>query len=319
MSDEKDIPTGENPEELPPEIIPDKIIRVAETTATEQPQIEQSEIPMTIGATNLSTEDLSKEDNQPQTENMEVHHHAHNPAEPHHKKNWKAYFWEFLMLFLAVFCGFLAEYQLEHKIERDREKVYINNLYEDLKDDVVHFSEYDKTTSELLATIDSMMLLMKSPDKDMYINRIYYLARKATMNPQNFFSFNSRTYEQMKNSGHLRLIRNQQVADSVSEYYFSHQMIDLQNNILKDRITDYMQVIGKVFDAQVLFQIFKDKKEPPNNSLKFISNNPQEINIFLTSSQYYYGARKLQNERCTERSKKAQRLLDLIKTKYHLK
>jgi hypothetical protein len=45
----------------------------------------------------------------PSTEqNMEVHHHAHNPAEPHHKKNWKAYFWEFLMLFLAVFCGFLA-------------------------------------------------------------------------------------------------------------------------------------------------------------------------------------------------------------------
>jgi hypothetical protein len=27
------------------------------------------------------------------------------------------------MLFLAVFCGFLAEYQLEHKIERDRESV----------------------------------------------------------------------------------------------------------------------------------------------------------------------------------------------------
>ena len=52
-----------------------------------------------------------------ETENMEVHHHAHDPAVPHHKKNWKSYFWEFLMLFLAVFCGFLSDYQLEHKIE----------------------------------------------------------------------------------------------------------------------------------------------------------------------------------------------------------
>ena len=26
------------------------------------------------------------------------------------------------MLFLAVFCGFFAEYQLEHKIEKDRAK-----------------------------------------------------------------------------------------------------------------------------------------------------------------------------------------------------
>src|SRR5687767_7455701 len=48
-----------------------------------------------------------------QTDNMEVHHHA-----PHRgRKSLKSYFWEFIMLFLAVFCGFLAEYQLEHVIE----------------------------------------------------------------------------------------------------------------------------------------------------------------------------------------------------------
>ncbi len=246
---------------------------------------------------------------------MEVHHHAHSS---HGKKNWKSYFWEFLMLFLAVFCGFLAEYQLEHKIERDREKVYINNLYEDLKDDTIHFSEYDKTTSDLLVTIDSIMLLIRSADKDLHINRIYYLARKATMNTQNFFSFNSRTYDQMKHSGYLRLIRNQQVADSVSSYYFSQQLIDLQNNILKDRISDYMQNMGKVFDAQVLFQIFKDKQEPADKSLKFISNAPQDLNMLLTSAQYFYGARKLQNERCIERSLKARQLLQLIKKEYHL-
>ena len=46
---------------------------------------------------------------------MEVHAHTHTP-----RKKWTHYFWEFLMLFLAVFAGFLAEYQLEHKIEKDR-------------------------------------------------------------------------------------------------------------------------------------------------------------------------------------------------------
>ena len=51
---------------------------------------------------------------------MEVHHHSHTA-----RKKWTHYLWEFLMLFLAVFCGFLAEYQLEHKIEKDREKQYI--------------------------------------------------------------------------------------------------------------------------------------------------------------------------------------------------
>ncbi|MBK7243516.1 MAG: hypothetical protein IPH98_06595 [Saprospiraceae bacterium] len=57
-----------------------------------------------------------------ETKNMEVHHHTHNSAEPHHKKNWKLYLWEFFMLFMAVFCGFLAEIQVEHYVEHQREK-----------------------------------------------------------------------------------------------------------------------------------------------------------------------------------------------------
>ena len=44
------------------------------------------------------------------------------------------------MLFLAVFCGFLAEYQLEHKIERDRGKQFAFSMIEDLKMDTVVLS-----------------------------------------------------------------------------------------------------------------------------------------------------------------------------------
>ena len=39
------------------------------------------------------------------------------------------------MLFLAVFCGFLAEYQLEHKIEKDRAKELATSFYNELKRD----------------------------------------------------------------------------------------------------------------------------------------------------------------------------------------
>ena len=247
-----------------------------------------------------------------ETETMEVHHHAHHDG----KRNWKSYFWEFLMLFLAVFCGFLAEYQLEHKIERDREVVYLKNLYEDLKDDVYQFNEYDSISIIYFSNIDSLMILMKSPDRDNHMNRIYYLERSATMNVKNFLSYNARTFEQMKHSGHLRLIRKQQVADSISAYYFSLQALDLQNIIIKDRITEYMQGAGKVFDAQILFDIFKTKQEPAIDSLKLITNNEQDINMFLTNTQYYYGARKLQQEACNERAKRAKGLLELMRKEY---
>src|SRR5947208_3364461 len=79
-------------------------------------------------------EQLETENTKPkteQTEQMEVHHHAH----AHGKKNWKDYFWEFLMLFLDVFCGFLAEYYLEHRIEKERGNQFIESFYEDLKTD----------------------------------------------------------------------------------------------------------------------------------------------------------------------------------------
>ena len=71
--------------------------------------------PINTNLQNSSSEIVSKsEDNQlnqkQETKNMEVHHHSHSE---HGKRNWKSYIWEFVMLFLAVFCGFLAEYQLE--------------------------------------------------------------------------------------------------------------------------------------------------------------------------------------------------------------
>jgi hypothetical protein len=55
---------------------------------------------------------------------MEVHQHTHTP-----RKKWTHYFWEFLMLFLAVFCGFLAENQREHMIENKRAKQLAKYLF----------------------------------------------------------------------------------------------------------------------------------------------------------------------------------------------
>ena len=58
---------------------------------------------------------------------MEVHAHTHTA-----RKKWTHYFWEFIMLFLAVFCGFLAEYLLEHKIEKEKGKQFAISFREDL-------------------------------------------------------------------------------------------------------------------------------------------------------------------------------------------
>ncbi len=60
-----------------------------------------------------------------ETENMEVHHHP----DIHHKpKKWKEYFLEFVMIFLAVTLGFIAENLREHITDRQRK----NNILQAL-------------------------------------------------------------------------------------------------------------------------------------------------------------------------------------------
>ena len=54
---------------------------------------------------------------------MEVHQHTHTP-----RNKWTHYFWEFLMLFLAVTAGFFMENQRENYIEHKRAKVLTKSL-----------------------------------------------------------------------------------------------------------------------------------------------------------------------------------------------
>jgi hypothetical protein len=60
------------------------------------------------------------------------------------------------MLFLAVFCGFLAEYQLEHKIEKNRERQFIVSMIEDLKADTGTISILNGQRSGRFRMYDSL-------------------------------------------------------------------------------------------------------------------------------------------------------------------
>jgi hypothetical protein len=85
---------------------------------------------------------------------MEVHHHS----QEHGKRSWKSYFWEFLMLFLAVTLGFFVENQREHYVEHQREKTYVSTLYRDLKMDTTFNNSFKKYLLLELKRIDSLIL-----------------------------------------------------------------------------------------------------------------------------------------------------------------
>lgn len=250
---------------------------------------------------------------------MEVHHHAHDPAAPHYKKNWKSYFWEFLMLFLAVFCGFLAEYQLEHVIEHQREKQYIQSLVEDLKSDQQVLAQHIEHVQTGISMMDSMIAILNNPAQiNNNTGQLYFWVRLAPRLVP--LSTNNRTFEQLKNSGNFRLIRNLNVSNKIMTYYELFPRVHLLESINETEFTEYKKTVAKIFYPAILL-----KMEGSNDEIKRISDNPplrstdnellQELSVF---SVYIHGTKKGMLGTDENLKTKGAELIKYLQKEYHL-
>ena len=170
-----------------------------------------------------------------ETENMEVHHHAHHE---HGKKNWKTYFWEFIMLFLAVFCGFLAEYQLEHKIERDRARQFLQSMLIDVRTNVTSLDSVMAQNYTIIANHDSLVNWLLEDSAT--IDRAAFAKKMGPVWIRNFL-VRKETYEQMRSSGSLRFIGNIEF---------------LKNMMAYERITNFAQYRNQDFEKKYYTELF---------------------------------------------------------------
>src|SRR5256885_10702738 len=126
---------------------------------------------------------------------MEVHHH---PDIHHKSKKWKEYFLEFLMIFLAVTLGFIAENLREHTTERSKEKQYIAGFIRNVKDDTARLTYVIEFDRRLVKGIDSMLKLSHvNMSIDSNRKTFYYIAMKNFYNTASFKS-NDATLQQLK-------------------------------------------------------------------------------------------------------------------------
>lgn len=218
----------------------------------------------------LETTNLTQE-----TENMEVHHHAHNPDEPHHKKNWKSYFWEFLMLFLAVFCGSLAEYQLEHKIERDRGKELAKSFYQELKNDSITAGIKVENRVKQEAALKYMINYFRNGNltnvpKEFAINFEYGIS---------FFSpsqFEPRTIilDQLRNSGSLRYFKNDEFQNLTGDLTVSIKNIYHRQELESENRIRYINpIVIKHYDYEFDAEMKKDGKNIFEGIINYENSN----------------------------------------------
>jgi hypothetical protein len=174
---------------------------------------------------------------------MEVHAHTHSP-----RKKWTHYFWEFLMLFLAVFCGFLAENQREHMIEKKREKDYIRLLIEDMQTDTAIIHERIPEMKEAVKGLDALIeqsyayLQGKADTRKMYYTYHRFCRNRFTV------VLSQRAINQLKNSGNMRLIHNKDALKIILDTEVGFQELEEQTAIVIQRMENASQFGTRIFD-----------------------------------------------------------------------
>lgn len=119
------------------------------------------------------------------------------------------------MLFLAVVCGFFAEYQLEHKIEKDRARQFLQSMIVDVRTNIKNIDSLLKEDRIIIANHDELVnwLLQDSTT----IDRGAFAQKMGAVWVRNFL-VRKETYDQMKSSGSLRYIGNIEFLKEMMNY-----------------------------------------------------------------------------------------------------
>ena len=246
---------------------------------------------------------------------MEVHHHAHTS-----RKRWTHYFWEFLMLFLAVFAGFMAENQREHYVEHLREKQFIRSLVNDIQADTARLQAIINGRTARESKLDSLALLLNSDKATSLTNNIYFLTVTIPRIAYLQFSPSDGTMQQLK-AGGLRLIRNQPALDSITKYDAAIKSLTRLDDQEQAIINIQREMAPSIFDGLELTKF----SDADNNPIR-IDHHPALLPGYqnsLNEFNYRIASIKNVNKGYRRESKRllaqAVNLLHTLKKEYRLK
>ena len=172
---------------------------------------------------------------------MEVHHHPHVE-----KKNFKEYFLEFLMIFLAVTLGFFAENIREHYTEKNDAREYLESYRDELSQQEKVFAVYKDLYQKKVIVCDSIKNIFFTREEN---NQLPTLARLMLFGVQNIeVPLSTPSYDQMINSGALRYINNIGLRDSMAAYRGQIETFKSYNIRILESIVNNTFEIAKLED-----------------------------------------------------------------------
>ena len=194
---------------------------------------------------------------------MEVHQHTHTVPIAIGRKKWFHYFWEFIMLFLAVTLGFLVENQREHYVEHQRLIRFTKQLVNCLERDTSQQNRIIDVLNLKETSFDSLRYFLALPKDDSIKWTGVYRNIWGLENPFRY-TYQKPVFDQINYSGSLRLFTNDHIADLLMDYITNGTIIEWQTNAEIEYITVIViPFMNTHFDKNLIDQRFNTHIEKP--------------------------------------------------------
>ncbi len=263
---------------------------------------------------------------------MEVHHHSSPAPGGTHtpRKKWTHYLWEFLMLFLAVFCGFLAENKREHMVEHSRARAYAESLLKDLQNDTTEIRTAALYENKVITMIDSLVDFINNRTPSQKGGQLYYYMRLAGW--AYTIDWNKATLNQLISSGNLRYFTNTQLVTQISNYNTLANIITNVDGIIdakrtraatyRDRIliAKYQQALSSIGMDDIVYGRKNAYIDSLRNTDVPVQDNASDlINAFANALIDTKISRQYQQEKYYPQAiKLATEIMKLLKKEYRL-
>jgi hypothetical protein len=196
---------------------------------------------------------------------MEVHHHS---GGHHEDKHFKDYFLEFLMIFLAVTMGFLAENFREMITDKNHVQELAGQLKEDLMNDTANIQKLISNELILTKRTDSLYMLLIQPPKQIDYLKLQELIKSCDF--IDLFYPSTGAMSTIKMELHLKEFVKTKIASQIDNY-------EKRINVLQTVENRDIEYMGKILETFMSNHFTPENAAATVNQKPFVSGSLRNI------------------------------------------